>query len=286
MENSRRKFLQTGSLLAAGALVGSNKLFAEASAHKLKKFGIQLWSVRDDMAKDPKGTLQQLANYGYKLVESCDSANGFFWGMKNAEFKTSLADMGLQCFSTHTNVYENFDKKSDDAVEAGLKYIIYNWEGAGKTLDDYKKMADDFNKKGELCKSKDIRFAFHNHDFTFKPIDGVLAQNILMDNTDPSLVYFEMDIYWVVTAGANPVEWFQKHNGRFKLCHIKDRTKNSKEQFDSCNLGIGSIDFATILPVARKCGMEYFYVEQEKWEGSTPMLSAQADAEYMKMIRV
>lgn len=289
MNNSRRKFLQTGGLLATGALLSSNKLFAEASSHKLKKFGIQLWSVRDDMAKDPSSVLQQLASYGYKQIESCDLDKGIFWGMKNTDFKKRLDDLGLDCTSAHTDAYSNdFEKKVDECAAIGLKYIIHAWEGPDKTISDYKKMAEDFNKKGELCHKAGMKFAFHNHAFTFQLLENQYAQDVLMENTNPDYVSFEMDMYWVVTAGQDPVAWLKKYNNRFKLCHVKDRSKTAAatDHDASCNLGTGKIDFATLLPVARKCGMDYFYVEQEKWDGSTPMLSAEADAAYMKKVRV
>lgn len=289
MNHSRRKFLQTGSMLAAGALFSSNKLFAEPSSRRLKKFGIQLWSVRDDMAKDPAGVLQQLASYGYKQIESCDLDKGIFWGMTNTGFKKRLDDLGLECHSTHTDVYaKDFEQKVNDCAAAGIKYIIYAWEGPGKTLDDYKRMTDDFNKKGELCRRAGMKFAFHNHAFTFVQLEGQYAQDVLMQHTDPLNVYFEMDMYWVVTAGQDPAAWLKKYKNRFTLCHIKDRSKTAapEDSDASCNLGTGTIDFASLLPIARKCGMDYFYVEQERWDGSTPMLSAQADADYMKGVRV
>ena len=126
-----------------------------------------------------------------------------------------------------------------------MKYLITPWVGPQKTLDDYKKRSDEFNKAGEICKKAGIRFAYHNHWYSFTQQDGQFPQDIFMANTDPSLVDFEMDIYWVVTAGQDPEAWLKKYPNRFRLCHVKDRKKDApaKEQDASCDLGAGSIDF-------------------------------------------
>jgi len=109
----------------------------------------------------------------------------------------------------------------------------------------------------------------------------------ILDNTDPELVKHEMDIYWVVTGGADPIEYLTKYSGRYRLCHIKDRMKNAgDERMASCDLGTGTIDFASILKVAQQHGMEYFLVEQERYDNSTPMESARVGAEYMKHLMI
>ncbi|MBK5270209.1 MAG: sugar phosphate isomerase/epimerase, partial [Bacteroidia bacterium] len=180
----------------------------------------------------------------------------------------------------------DFEKKVADAAAIGMKYIIYPYEGPNKTIDDYKKLTDDFNKKGETCKKNGIRFAFHNHNFSFTAINGVFPQDILMQNTDPSLVDFEMDMYWVVTPGQDPVAWLKKYPNRFPLVHVKDRTKGATENADTCILGDGSINYPSILKQAKKLGVQYYIVEQEKYANTTPIDSAKADAEYMKKIRI
>lgn len=289
MRKTRRDFLYTGSLVAAGSLLSASNLFAEAGGSgKLDKFGIQLWSVRNDMGKQATDTLTRLASYGYKQIESCDVGKGIFWGMKNTEFKKQLDDLGLSCPSTHTDVYKNYEKTIEEAAAVGIKYVIFAWEGPNKTLDDYKKMADDFNRKGEIAKAAGLVFAFHNHQYTFMPMEGQYAQDILMERTDADKVAFEMDIYWVVSAGQDPIQWLKKYENRFKLSHVKDRLRSAADtDMDaSCNLGTGRIDFNKILPIARKCGMEYFHVEQEKWEGSNPMKSAEDNAAFMKQVKV
>ncbi len=288
MHRSRRHFLQTSALLSMGGLISSSKLFASKERKKEIAFGIQLWSVRDDMGKDAASVLKQLSGYGYKQIESCDLGKTIFWGMKPLEFKKHLDDLGLSMPSAHCDISKNFEQTAADAASVGAKYLICPWLGPQKSIDDYKKAADNFNAKGEICKKNGLRFAYHNHDYSFKITDGELPQNVMMKFSDPTLVDFEMDMYWVVTAGQDPIQWIQNNKNRFKLCHIKDRSKNvdAANKDASCNLGTGAIDFKTILPIAKKCGMEYFHVEQEKWEDSTPMKSAEANAVYMKGVKV
>jgi sugar phosphate isomerase/epimerase len=260
----------------------------EETAAKIKSFGLQLWTVRDELAKDPKATLKQVASFGYKHVESFEGAKGMFWGMKNTEFKKYITDLGLNMYSSHFGSMDNFEKKVADAAEIGMKYLTMAWEGPGKTIDDYKKYAEEFNKKGELCKKNGLRFAFHNHDFTFRQLEGQLAQDVLISGTDSSLVDFEMDIYWVVAAGQDPEAWFKKYTNRFRLCHIKDRSKTpgTDNGKNSVTLGTGMIDFKKVLRTAKDNGMNYFIVEQEYFEGSTPLKDIETDAAYMKKLKI
>jgi sugar phosphate isomerase/epimerase len=292
MNYQRRDFLKlTGGLSSAIALASvtgkfglSNNFFEESK--KLKAFGLQLYSLRDIFPKDPKAVLKQVADMGYKQVEGFERDKGIFWGMSATEFKSYMESIGLTMLSSHCDTTKDFEKKAAAAAAVGMKYLIFPFEGADKTIDDYKKYAEDFNKKGEICKKNGIRFAFHNHDFSFKAINGVFPQDILMQNTDPSLVDFEMDMYWVVTPGQDPVAWLKKYPKRFPLVHVKDRTKNATDRADSCTLGQGNIDYPSILKEAKKYGVKYYIVEQEKYEGTTPIDSAKADAEYMKKVKI
>jgi sugar phosphate isomerase/epimerase len=287
----RRKFLSIAGAAGAGLAFSSAPLASMAEATevngKLKKFGIQLYTLRDDMPKDPAGVLKQVAAAGYKQVESFEAGSmGMFWNMGNKEFKKFIGDLGMTMPSVHCDVYNNFEKKVEQCAEIGVQYIIYAWEGTDKKLDDYKRFCDDFNKKGEFAKQHGMRFAFHNHDYSFKLMEGQYPQDVLMTGTDPSLVYYEMDMYWVVTAGHSPIEWIKKYPGRFKLSHVKDRAKNTTENADSCTLGTGSIDYAAILGEAKKFGMDYFHVEQEKYEGTTPLQCIKVNAAYMKKLKI
>lgn len=304
MNHNRRAFLRWGGSLAAGLALApaacklmskDEKKAAEDEAAKkgaspaeagaaLTTFGLQLYTLRDDFPKDPKGVLKQVSEMGYKQLESFEFDKGIFWGMTPAEWKNYTDDLGMTTISSHCEITKNFEKKAADAASIGMKYLICPWKGPQKTLDDYKKLGDEFNKAGEICRKNGIRFAYHNHAYTFTAVDGQMPQDIVMSNSDPALVDFEMDMYWVVTANQDPEAWLKKYKDRFRLCHVKDRTKNATAESDSCTLGEGSIDYARILKTAKENGMQYFIVEQEKYEGTTPLKAAADDAAYMKKL--
>lgn len=290
MTYKRREFLRLGGNFALGLAIAPSacKLMSkeeEEAAKVLSKFGLQLYTLRDDLPKDPKGVLKQVASFGYKQIEGYEGPQGLFWGMSNTDFRKYMDDLGMEFISSHCDIDKDFERKAAEAAAIGMKYLICPYKGAQKTLDDYKKIADEFNAKGEICKKNGIRFAYHNHDYSFKQQEGQFPQDVLMKGTDPSLVDFEMDIYWVVTAGQDPQEWMKKYKNRFRACHVKDRTKNATEAADSCTLGMGSIDFAKILKTAKKTGMQYYIVEQEKYAGTTPLQATKDDAEYMKKLK-
>jgi sugar phosphate isomerase/epimerase len=300
----RRQFLKLGTGLLGGLGLASmacnnNAGTAETDSQKdtigsaiaegtlLNAFGIQLYSLRDDFPKDPKGVLKQVADMGYNQIEGFERDKGLFWGMSDEEFKSYLSSIGLTMVSSHCDTTKEFDRKAAQAAGAGLSYLIYPYEGKDKTIDDYKKMADDFNKQGEICKKNGIRFAFHNHDMSFREQKGEYPQDVLMANTDPSLVDYEMDIYWVVAAGADPEAWLKKYPNRFTTCHIKDRAKKPKsdDAQNSVDLGTGSIDFPKVLKTAKESGMKFYFVEQEAYPNGSPLDAARADAAYMKKLK-
>jgi sugar phosphate isomerase/epimerase len=291
MKQQRKEFLKWTGGLALGAVISplaGKWIMDEETGEKIKSFGLQLWTVRDDMTTDPKATLKKVASSGYKHVESFEGAMGMFWGMKNNEFKKYITDLGMTMNSSHFGSMENFEKKVADAAEIGMKYLTMAWEGPGKTIDDYKKYAEDFNKKGELCKKSGLRFAFHNHNFTFQKLEGQFAQDVLINGTDAGLVDFEMDIYWVVASGQDPEIWLKKYPNRFRLCHIKDMNKKpgTDNGKNSVTLGTGTINFKKVLRTAKDNGMNYFIVEQEYFEGSTPLKDIETDAMYMKKLKL
>ncbi|HEY2721024.1 MAG TPA: sugar phosphate isomerase/epimerase [Chitinophagaceae bacterium] len=289
MNYKRREFLKMGGSLAAAFAAAplAGKLFNDKIEDaKLDKFGMQLWTVKMALAKDPQGVLKQLADDGYKQIESFEGGKGMFWGMTPAEFKKYVDGLGMTAISSHCNdIYNNsFEKKAADAGSIGLKFLISPSESGAKTVDDYKKLADRFNQCGEICKKNGLKFGYHNHWAIFKPIDGQVPLDILLANSDKDSVTYEMDIYWVVTAKQDPEEWLKKYKGRFHLCHVKDRIKGSTEEDASCNLGEGSIDFPKILKTAKENGVEYYIVEQERYDNTTEMGCAKVDADYLKKI--
>ena len=290
MNYKRREFLKSGSMLAASFAFAPaiSKLISEdMNTAKLDKFGIQLWTVKKALEADPHGVLKQLSADGYKQIESFEGKNGMFWGMTPADFKKYVDSLGMTIISSHCNdIYkDSFEKKAADAGSIGLKYLISPSESGAKTVDDFKKLADRFNQCGEICKKYGLQFGYHNHDAIFKPVDNQLPMDILLANTDKKNVTYEMDIYWVVTAGQDPEAWLKKYNGRFQLCHIKDRIKGATERDASCIIGQGSIDFAKIVKTAKATGVKYYIVEQERYDNTTEMDCAKADADYLKTFK-
>ena len=294
--NKRREFLKlSGNLLAGIAIVpAACKLMPKENSNKatgLETFGLQLYCLRNHIVKDPQGILKQVASAGYKQVETYEMSNGLglFAGMGNKAFSKLISDLGMSMPSAHTNVYQDFEKKADELGAIGVTYIIYAWEGPNKTLDDYRKMAEDFNKMGEYSKKVGMRFAFHNHEYSFKATDGIFPQDILTDRTDKNLVDFQMDHYWAVTGGQDPIVWINKHPERYKLSHFKDRVKGATERDGPamCELGKGSIDFQNILNKTKNSAIKYYTVDQDNCnDRPDPIGCIKTDAEFMKTLIV
>ncbi|MEI6189091.1 MAG: sugar phosphate isomerase/epimerase [Chitinophagia bacterium] len=282
MSNSRRNFIRNTAL--AGLAVSTpfkNELFSMANPKNT--FGIQLWTVKEALAKNPMAVLKHLSNSGYKQIESFEGANGMFWGMKNTAFKKELDNMGMMIVSSHCDISKDFERKAAEAGEIGMKYLICPSKGPQKSIDDFKRFADEFNKCGEIANKHGIRFAYHNHDYSFKAMNGGIPQDVMMDSTDPKLVDFEMDIYWVVAAGANPVDYLNKYPNRFKLCHVKDLVKIPTGH-ESCVIGKGTIDFKNILKLGAQKGLQYFIVEQEAYTGTNELDCAKDNATAMSQL--
>jgi sugar phosphate isomerase/epimerase len=291
MEIKRRDFIKTTAVVTSGMLLSGYLPACKAasiSKDVRDNFGLQLYTLRDVLPNNPKDVLTQVASFGYKQIEGYEGTKGIFWGMKNTEFKKLMDDLGMKFVSTHCDINKDFDRKAAEAAEIGMNYLICPYLGPQKKIDDFKKFAETFNQRGETCKKNGIKFGYHNHDYGFVPLEGQMPQDVLMQNTDKNLVDFEMDIYWVVTPGQDPIAWIDKYPGRFKLCHIKDRKKGAapSQRDVSVDLGTGSIDFKKILKEACKKVMEYYIVEQEAYENTTPLAAAKADADYLKNFRI
>lgn len=284
---NRRKFIiqsaQASALLAvlpniaSATALGNKKLFAD--------YGIQLWTLRDVIYADPKATITAVAKMGFTQVESFEGEKGLFWGMTPKDFQLFLSDQGMKMVSAHCDWKTDLARKADEVASIGGKYLICPWLGPQKSIDDFKHYAEAFNQAGEVCKKAGIKFAYHNHDYSFKPIDGQIPQQVMMDLTDPTLVDFEMDMYWVVTAGVDPIAYMKKYANRFKLCHIKDRLKDTQEPFASCTLGQGIINYADLLDQAKTLNMEYFIYEQEKYSDKGVLFDAQQSANYLNAFK-
>lgn len=269
-------------LLAGGAAIGTLPFLkgcSTAQAPTQTNFGLQLYTLRDVIADDPEATLRQVAEFGYNQIESYEGPMGMWWNMGNKGFKELMDELGMTAISTHSNVFEEFERKANEAAEIGLKFIISPWIGPQESLDEFRRIADQFNEMGEIANDIGIRFAYHNHAYSFERQEGEFPQDVLMENTDPDLVEYQMDIYWVVAAGHDPAEWMQKYPGRFTTGHVKDLAPGDEPE--STVLGTGSIDFSQLLPVAAEHGMENFIVEQEAYTGTSPMDAIRDNAEFM-----
>jgi sugar phosphate isomerase/epimerase len=293
---NRRSFLQA-SALAGTALFLSPTLFANNKTSK-KNIGIQLYSVRDEMKKDPLDTLKKVAEMGYKNVEHANYINGKFYGYEPKEFRKVLDDLGLLMPSGHTvmngshfdsakNDFTDVWKKTvDDAAILGQKYVISPWLDINlrKNFDDCKRFMEVFNKSGELCKKSGMKFGYHNHDFEFSlRLTSVKVYDIILQNTDPNLVAQQLDIGNMYNGGGRAVDLLKQYPGRFELMHVKDEIKGEKEAFESTILGTGIIGVADVLKLAAKSGgtTEYI-VEQESYQGKSPLDSMKADLEWIK----
>ncbi|MEY4823106.1 MAG: hypothetical protein RLZZ75_19 [Bacteroidota bacterium] len=285
MSINRRDFLRNSSFAAVGLSMPflSKANFLDAPAgFKIPNFGIQLWTVKENMMEDAKGTLAKMASFGFKEIESYEGPQGMFWGMGHKGFKSYIDDLGMKIVSSHCDNLTDFDKKSEQAAAIGMKYLICPHKGPQKSLDNYKAFADEFNVSGKIAKKHGIKFAYHNHDYSFIPMDGQMPQDVMMQGTDPSLVDFEMDIYWVNYANQDPIAWLKKYPNRFKLCHVKDLTKKVNNKQESCVIGTGIIDFKKVLKAGAKYGLASFFVEQEEFTGTNPIDAAGLGAKYMQ----
>lgn len=292
MSYKRRDFLKIAAAISTGLALGPlSHVLAGCNAPKSlngkRNFGLQLYTLRDVLPKDPVGVLKEVAQFDYKQIESYEGPQGIFWGLGNTGFKKCMDDLGMTIVSSHCDINKNFEQTAAEAAAIGMNYLICPYLGPQKTLDDFKRFADIFNQRGEVCRKNGLRFAYHNHDYSFKPVEGQLPQDILLQYTDKELVDFEMDIYWVVTAGEDPKRWLQNYPGRFRLGHVKDRKKATPltEKDASVVIGTGSINFPDILQKAAESGMNYFMVEQEVFEELSPLAAVKANAEYMKNVQ-
>jgi sugar phosphate isomerase/epimerase len=309
MNYNRRFFLKNSGLIASGIALagigcaspsgngeeggGDSAKAADTTSNvvteqAIGQFGLQLYTLRDDLPKDPKGILKQVAGMGYAQLEGYEGPKGLWWGMKSKEFKAYLDELNLKMVSSHCDYKKDFERKAAEAAEVGLKYLLCPHLGKQKTLDDYKKAADVFNKCGDICKKNGLRFAYHNHDYSFIKQDGEYPQDVMMNASNPDTVDFEMDIYWVAVPEEDPEAWLKKYPNRWRLVHVKDRDKTAPKTVEdaSVDLGTGRLDFKKILKTAKEVGVEYYIVEQELYKNSTPLKSAQVDADYMKNLKI
>jgi sugar phosphate isomerase/epimerase len=260
---------------------------------KQKNIGLQLYSIRDSIRKNVPAAIEKVGKMGYKFVEPAGYADGKIYGMDPVAFKELCRKNGMFVLSAHVSqplpdaatwdkTMSWWDKCIDAHIAVGAKYLVQPTMGgdAYKSLAVLKKYCDYFNAIGAKCNAKGLRFGYHNHDREFSTqIEGQTVYDFMLANTDPAKVMFQLDLYWCVEGGKNPVDYFRKYPGRFELWHIKD-----KEEIGAS----GMMDFASIWADAKVSGMEYGIVEVEKYnfdqftscKKSIDFLNA---AEYVKM---
>lgn len=272
---------------AAALLVPS---FACVASDK-KSVGLQLYSLRDELPKDVKGTIAKVAKAGFKEVETYGfSIKDQFWGLTPAEFKKLLDDNGLTAPSGHYGLGSYLTDGNTEELKAaiaaakvlGSEYVTIPWldESIRKSADDYKKIAVKINEAGKLAKEAGIRLAYHNHNFEFDKQGDTTGYEILLKGTDKNLVDFELDLYWVVRSGNDPIKLFKENPGRFTMWHVKDMDKANPAL--NAEVGTGSINFKPIFADAKLSGMKHFFIEHETNYKPNPMESVAASCAYIK----
>lgn len=269
---SRRRFVKRSALAVTAASLMPNMIFANAAPRVV---GLQLYSLRETIGNDVAGTLKKVAGIGFKEVETYGySPENGFWGLSVSEFKKLLDQNGLTTPSGHYSVDpflaingsdDDFKYLIDVAHELGQKYIVIPSLGDDlrTSIADYERLADKMNAAGKLCQEADLKLAYHNHAFEFKDYDGQNGYEILLNDTQKELVDFEMDVYWIVRAGQDPVSLFEANPGRFPLLHIKDMDKDDPEL--NAGIGAGTIDFVKIAKDFDVAGAKHLIIEQENF---------------------
>jgi len=285
---NRRTFLTQAGLASAALVLGSKLGKAETRSYP----GLQLYTLRDELPKGVKGVIAKVAKAGYKEVETFgyDMKTGY-WGLKEKDFSKLLKDNGLTTPSGHYGIDSFFGKGDTSELKKyievanalGQTYVVVpslNGEFI-KTVDECKAVAEKLNKAADICKASGLKLGYHNHNFEWKPLGGgATFYDTILAGTDPKLVHMEMDIYWVVRAGQDPIKILDKHRGRYALVHVKDQDKAHPDS--TTEVGNGSIDFKKIIPAARAAGVKHFIMEQENFTNIDPFVSITKSCTYMK----
>ncbi len=270
----RREFLNlTAALYAAGRLPGG------AWKGGIDRPGIQLWSVRQLFRNDPERTLAALAEAGFREVEFAGYA-----GRPAAEIRAMLKRTGLAAPSAHVELDDlrsHWPERLEYARSVGHEYLVLAWlPESERTLEHYRRHAAMMNEAAAAAGKAGLRFAYHNHDFEFTPADGGIPYDVLLKETDPGLVQFELDLFWIAYGGQDPLAYFAAWPGRFPLVHVKDMAPGKK----MVNLGDGTIDFAGILGRHRTAGIRHYFAEHD--EPADPMAFARGAAAFLKRLRI
>lgn len=289
---NRRHFMEASAILSTSALISQSSCNQEDSFKY--KMGYQLFSVNDDMNREPLVTLQALKKMGYEDFEiyGFDPEKVTYYNHPAADFKSRLDEMELTTTSGHYGFSDYLLKPKDelkyftDQCIKGAKalqtpYITWPWLAPElRNMDMYKLMAQRLNEIGEQVNAAGLGFAYHNHGFEFIEHDGDTGYDVILQDTDASLVKLQIDMYWLMhSSSMTPDEIISKQPGRFVMWHIKDMDKVSR---DYTELGNGSIDYVSLLPDPKKSGLQYYYLEQGGNFAHSAMQSAADSAIYFK----
>ncbi len=266
----RRIFIQTIGLGAVGLYANGLLAFSKQT----QPLGVQLYSIRDAIDKNPEAALEKLAGLGYKNLEIY-GYDGKFFGKTLREFQTILDNTGLKVISSHHITGIGFEGKRtmskdwayavEDMHDIGAKYMVCAFLFQNeRTPEIYQSLPKLFEKSAETALQANIRFAYHNHDFEFEPFGNSTYYDFLLQNTSPDLVQMELDLYWISKAGLDPLSYFDKYPGRFALWHVKDMEAGTK---DFCEVGSGTIDFDRLFAAKEKAGLQHWFIEQDKSKG-------------------
>lgn len=299
MNTSRRTFIKSGAALIAAAAVMPGEVLA---AKKRKKgiIGVQLYSVRDEMRKDPLGSLKQVAAMGYEYVEHANYVDRKFYGYTPQEFRKVLDDLGLKMISGHTvmgrqhwdearkDFSDSWKYTVDDAAVLGQRYVVSpSMDNSMRSkYDDFMHYMEIFNKCGELCKKQGMKFGYHNHDFEFsEKLNNEKLFDIMMRSMDPDKVVVQLDMGNLYNGGAVALDVVRQYPGRFENLHVKDEIESSGggDKYESTIIGKGIVNAREVIDLATKIGgTEVYIIEQESYQGKTPMECIAEDLKVMK----
>ncbi len=246
-----------------------------------KMIGVQVYSVRNQLSQNFDSTLAALSDIGFNQIEAYGlNTDGMLFDMEPATYKAIVEGHGMKLVTSHATYFtaEEAPQMIEAAKEAGLDYVIIPWIN-NDLRSDYDALAQNLNEVGALFKEAGIGFGYHNHDFEFALTeDGRIPLEILIEGTDPELVDFQLDLYWVVRAGHDPMKIINKYPGRFMGFHIKD----ANEELDQTTIGTGIVDFKTILENQQISGYEYYFVEDERTDA--PLKNVRAGHDYLRSL--
>ncbi len=281
---TKRDFLKKLGLITVGGMFGgsmSKAMASEANGNLFapkKSIGLQIYSLGREFTEDVPNGLKKVAKIGYSTAEAAGYGDGKLYGIEPAQFRKMADDAGLKITGSHVNppirkyskenmgeIADFWKKTVEDHLKVGVKSVVQPGMPSIESNDDAAIVCEVFNKAGEIAKSAGIKWGYHNHSGEFQKavkeddkgkrgVAGDVIYDLMLNGTDPKLVFFEMDVYWTVMGQNDPLVYFEKYAGRFPILHIKDRSILGQS---------GMMNFENIFTKAYQNGLEEFYVELE-----------------------